>query len=167
MRIPAKEQMREWRRLFVGMALGAIISWLIFLYIYGDWQEKYSKTIKEQRELIRTLKKEKEIWQEDIQKLNKENEDKLTIQQINVKIINHEKYNLDLFSVHEFEEAIKEDIRTLLTKDIETAYKSRELIRRTIENRSFVAHDKRYRLQIKEVIYYTTLSIELNLQFAE
>lgn len=159
--------MREWRRLFVGMALGAIISWLIFLYIYGDWQEKYSKTIKEQRELIRTLKKEKEIWQEDIQKLNKENEDKLTIQQINVKIINHEKYNLDLFSVHEFEEAIKEDIRTLLTKDIETAYKSRELIRRTIENRSFVAHDKRYRLQIKEVIYYTTLSIELNLQFAE
>lgn len=167
MRIPAKDQMREWRRLFVGMALGAIISWLIFLYIYGEWQEEYSKTIKEQREDIRTLEKEKEIWQEDIQKLNKENEDKLTIQQINVKIINHEKYNLDLFSVHEFEEAIKEDIRTLLTKDIETAYKSRELIRRTIENRSFVAHDKRYRLQIKEVVYYTTLSIELNLQFAE
>lgn len=165
MRLPPKQQMKEWRRLFVGMALGAIISWLIFLYIYGEWLEEYSKTIEEQREDIRTLKKEKEIWQEDIQKLNQENKDKLTIQQIKVKILNYEKYSLDLFSVHEMEEAITEDIRTLLAKDIETAYKSRELIRKTIENRSFSAHDKRYRLQIKEIVYYTTLSIQLNLQF--
>lgn len=165
MKIPPGYRIQEWRRLFVGMALGALISWLIFLYIYGEWQEKYSKTIKEQEESIHNLKKEKEIWQEDIQKLNKENKDKLTIQKIEVKIINYERYKLDLFSVYEIEEDVKEDIRSLLAKDIETAYKSRELLRRTIENKTFKAHDKRYRLQIEEIIYYTTLSVHLTIQF--
>lgn len=165
MRIPSAYRLQEWRRLFVGMAIGGIISWLIFLYIYGEWQEEYSKTIKKQEEDIHNLEKEKDIWQEDIQKLNKENEDKLTIQKIEVKITNYERYKLDLYSVHEIEEAVKEDIRTLLAKDIETAYKSREILRKAIENRTYKANDKRYRLQMKEIVYYTTLSVQLNLQF--
>lgn len=167
MRIPSYYRFREWRRLFAGMAIGAIISWLIFLYIYGEWQEEYSMKIKLQEEDIRELKKEQEIWKEDFERINKENQEKLTIQQINVKITNFEKYKLDTFSVHEIEEAVKEDVRNLLAKDIETAFKSRDLIRKAIENRVVKVHDKRYRLQIKEIAYYTTLSIQLNIKFDE
>jgi hypothetical protein len=167
MRIPPYYRLQEWRRLFAGMAIGAIVSWLIFLYVYGEWQEEYSMKIKLQEEDIRELKKEQEIWKEDFERINKENQEKLTIQQIEVKITNFEKYKLDAFSVHEIEETVKEDIRNLLAKDIETAFKSRELIKKAIENRSFKAHDKRYRLQIKEIAYYTTLSIQLNIKFDE
>jgi hypothetical protein len=165
MRIPPYYRLQEWRRLFAGMAIGAIISWLIFLFIYGEWQEEYSMKIQLQEEAIRELKNEKKIWQEDTEKINKENEEKLKVQNIEVKIINYDKYKLDIYSVHEIEEAVKEDVRTLLTKDIETAFKSRELIRKAIENKTFKAHEKRYRLQIKEIAYYTTISIQLSLQF--
>ncbi|WP_449621468.1 sporulation membrane protein YtrI [Robertmurraya sp. Marseille-Q9965] len=165
MRVPPYYRLHEVRRLFAGMAIGAILSWLIFLYIYGEWQEEYSVQIRQQEETIRDLEQEKKIWQEDVEKINKENEDKLTIQSIEVKITNYEKYELDELSVYEIEEAVKEDIQTLLKKDIETAFKSRELTRRAIENRSFKVHDKRYRLKIKEIAYYTTLSIQLNLEF--
>lgn len=165
MRIPSYRQFLEWRRLFSGMAIGAVISWLVFLYIFGEWQEKYSMKIKKQEDDIRELQTEKRIWQEDVEKLNKENEEKLTIQQIDVRISNYEKYKLDSYSAYEIEESVKEDIRTLLTKDIETAFKSRDLLKRTIENKTFKVHDKRYRLQVKEIVYYTTLSIQLNLDF--
>lgn len=165
MRIPSYKRFLEWRRLFAGMAIGAVVSWLVFLYIYGEWQEEYSMKIKMQEDDIRELQTEKKIWQEDVEKLNKENEEKLTIQNIKVRITNYEKYKLDLYSAYEIEEAIKEDIRTLLTKDIETAFKSRDLLKKTIENKIFKVHDKRYRLQVKEIVYYTTLSIQLNLEF--
>lgn len=165
MRIPSYKQFLEWRRLFVGMAIGAVVSWLVFLYIYGEWQEEYSMKIKKQEDEIRELQTEKKIWQEDVEKLNKENEEKLKIQNIEVRITNYEKYKLDLYSAYEIEEAVKGDIRTLLTKDIETAFKSRELLKRTIENKTFKIHDKRYRLQVKEIVYYTTLSIQLSLDF--
>ncbi|MGG0719768.1 sporulation membrane protein YtrI [Robertmurraya massiliosenegalensis] len=167
MKIPSSHQFQEWRRLFAGMAIGALISWLIFLFIFGDWMEDYSMEIKLQEEEIKKLQGEKKIWQEDVEKINKENEEKLTIQTIEVKILNHERYKLDLFSVHEIEESAKEDIRTLLTQNIETAFKSRDLIRRAIENRTFKAHEKRYRLKIKEIVFYTTLTIQVELQFDE
>lgn len=167
MRIPSSQQFQEWRRLFAGMAIGAVMSWLIFLFIFGDWQEEYSMKIKLQEEEINELQEEKKIWQEDVEKINKDNEEKLTIQKIEVKILNHERYKLDLFSVHEIEESAKEDIRTLLTQNIETAFKSRDLILRAVENRTFKAHEKRYRLKIKDIVFYTTLTIQVELQFDE
>lgn len=164
MRIPPYYRKTQWQRLFAGMAIGGIISWCIFLYIFGELQEEQSKEITMQAEVIRDLRKEIKIWQEDVKEMNKRNEEKLTIQQIEVKITNFEKYKLDLYTVYEIEEAVKEDIGMLLAKDIETAFKSRELINRTIENRTFKAFEKRYRLQIKEISYYTTLSIQLMIQ---
>jgi heme/copper-type cytochrome/quinol oxidase subunit 1 len=164
MRIPPYYRSSQWQRLFAGMAIGAMISWLVFLYIFGEWIEEYSMKIKKQEEDIRDLTYEKKIWQEDIEKLNKKNEEKLTIQKIEVKITNYEKYKLDAYSVYEIEEAIKEDIKTLIAKDIETAFQSRELLKRTIENKPVKAHEKRYRLKVNEILYYTTLSIQLSIQ---
>lgn len=164
MRMPPYYRYQEAKRFFAGMAIGAIISWMIFLYIYGEWQEEFSMKIKLQEEDIQELINEKKIWQEDIEELNKMNQEKLTIQQIDIKITNYEKYKLDSFSVHEITEAVKEDVQNLITKDIETAYKSRELIKRAIENRIFPVNDRRYRLKIQEIAYFTTLSIRLTIQ---
>jgi hypothetical protein len=163
MRIPPYYEKPQWQRILAGMAIGGIISWCIFLYIFGEWQEDYSKRIKIQAETIRDLTEEKKIWQEDVEKLNKKNEELLRIQKIEVKITNSEKYKLDPFSIYEMEEAVKKDIETLLGKDIETAFKSRDLIKKTIENETHITHEKRYRLQINEMIFFSTLSIQLSI----
>lgn len=164
MRIPPYYRSSHWQRFLAGMAIGAIISWFIFLYIFGEWQEKYSMEISKQAETIRDLTNEKKIWQEDVEKLNQKNEEQLKIQKIEVKIKNYERYKLDLYSVYEIEEAVKEDINTLLAKDIETASKSSDLIQRTIENKIFKVHDKRYKLKLRQMVLYTTLSISLDIQ---
>lgn len=59
MRIPPYYRNSHWQRFFAGMAIGGIISWFIFLYIFGEWQEKYSMEISKQEETIRDLTKEK------------------------------------------------------------------------------------------------------------
>ncbi|MFE8703728.1 sporulation membrane protein YtrI [Cytobacillus sp. FJAT-54145] len=164
MRIPPYYRLPAWQRLFAGMAIGGMISWCIFLYVFGEWQEEYSKEIQKQAEEIRDLKKEKDIWQNDYQELNKKNLEQLRVQEIQVKITNRDKFKLDSLSAYEMEEAIKEDIEMLLAKDIDTAFKNRQLIRKVIENKTFKANDKRYRLEIKEIVFYTTISIQLNLK---
>lgn len=164
MRIPPYYKSTLWQRFFSGMVIGGIISWFIFLYIYGEWLEEYSMEINKQADTIRDLEDEKKIWQEDVEKLNQKNEEKLKIQKIEVKITNYEKYKLDLYSVYEVEESVREDIKTLLAKDIETAYTSSDLVQRTIENKIFKVHDKRYRLVVKQIVFYTTVSIKLQIQ---
>jgi len=167
MRIPPYYRKPTWQQFFAGMVIGGIISWMIFLFIFGEWQEKYSKEIQTQKDQITDLINEKTIWQEEFKKLNKENMQKLTVQTIYIKIINKDKYHLDQLSVFEIEEEIKADIRMMMAKDIDTVYNSRELIKKIIENKTIKVNDKRYNLKIRQMMIYTTLSIELEITIAD
>ena len=128
---------------------GAIIVGYCFLYMYGEMQEKNVKTIQMQAEQIADLKKEKDIWQEDFKKLNEKNKKLLTVQDISVKIMNPKKYRIDPLSVFEVEESIKEDMNSLLAKDINEVYNNIGLIERLIENKPVKINERRYRLVIK------------------
>ena len=70
---------------------------------------------------------------------------------------------LDRLSVFEMEDKIKEDIGMMIAKDIETVYKSRELIKKIIENKIISVNEKRYKLKITEMTIFTTLSIEVEI----
>lgn len=165
MRIPPFYLRPSWQRFFSGMAIGGAISWGIFIYIYGVWQDKHTFKIRRQAEEIKELKDDISIWQQEYKEINKRNIEQLTVQKINVKITNWEKYKLDQLSVLETEESIKDDINTMLAKDIETVFKNKELLKKIIENKTFKINDRRYKLHVKEMVIYTTLSIELEISF--
>ncbi|WAA11672.1 sporulation membrane protein YtrI [Fervidibacillus halotolerans] len=163
MRLPAKRYYKNGQRFFFGVVIGAMISWLIFLFMFGHMQEEQAKTIRKQKEQILELQKEKNIWQEDFKKLNEKNKQLLTVQEVIVKIENAKKYRIDPLSVFEVEESIKEDINNLLAKDLHLVYESRDLLKKVIMNKQIKINDKRYRLIIKEMVIYTTLTIHLEL----
>lgn len=165
MRIPPFYRIPSWQRFLAGTAIGGAISWCIFLYIFGSWQEKQTKMIHEQQDEIMELNKEIKIWQEEYKAANKRNIEQITVQNITIKIVNWEKYNLDSFSTFEVEDSVKEDIGMMVAKDLETVYKSKDLIKKTIENKPVKINDKRYILKVKEMVIYTTLSIQLEIHF--
>ncbi|MEH7074764.1 sporulation membrane protein YtrI [Neobacillus drentensis] len=165
MRIPPLYRKPSWQRFFAGMAVGGAISWCIFLYIYGVWQEENTELIRKQAQDIVDLNEEKKIWQEEYKEINKRKIEQLTVQKINIKITNWEKYKLDSLSVLETEDAVKDDINMMIAKDIETVYKSKDLLKKIIENKPIKINDKRYKLKVKEMVFYTNLSIQLEIQF--
>lgn len=164
MRIPSLYRQPSWQRFLAGAAIGGVISWCIFLYIFGFWQDKHTKIIHKQQEDIADLKKDISIWQEEYKAANKRNIEQLTVQKIDVKITNWEKYKLDSFSAFQIEDSVKEDIGIVLAKDLETVYKGKELIKKIIENKTVKVNDKRYKLEVKEMIIYTTISIKLEIK---
>ena len=167
MRIPPYYRKPTWQRFFAGMVIGGAISWCIFIYIFGVWQEKHTALIDKQREEIVDLKEEKKIWQEEYKEINKRTIEQLTIQKINIKITNSEKYKLDMLSVSEIEDSVKDDISMMIAKDIDTVYKSKELIKKVIHNKPVKINDKRYKLRVKEMVIFTTLSIQLEIEFEQ
>lgn len=168
MKIPPIQLWKQWRRFFTVMAIGGALSWALFVYIYGTLQEKQSKLIHAQQESIKDLKEEKKIWQEEFQTLNKKNQEKMTVQDIKVKINPKSalKFNLDGLSIYEVEESVKEDLSIMVAKDLETVFKSRDLLKRVIENKVVKINSKRYRFELKEIYIYTTLNIQLNIHLA-
>lgn len=165
MRIPPLYRKPSWQRFFGGAAIGGAISWCIFLFIYGTWQERHTKLIQQQQEKIADLQNDIQIWQEEYKAANKRNIEQITVQNISVKITNWEKYHLDSFSKFQIEDSVKEDIGMMIAKDLETVFKSKDLIKKIIQNKNIKLNGKSYKLEVKEMVIYTTLSIELEIQF--
>ena len=165
MRVPQLYKKPGWQRFFAGAAVGGAISWCIFLYINGVWQERNTELIQKQQQEIVDLNNEKKIWQDEYKEINRRKIEQLTVQKINIKITNAAKYKLDSLSVLETEDSVHDDISMMLAKDIETVYKSKDLIKKIIENKQIKLYGKRYKLKVKEMVIYTNLTIQLEINF--
>ncbi|QQZ10621.1 sporulation membrane protein YtrI [Heyndrickxia vini] len=164
MRIPPLYRRPAWQRFIAGIVIGGCISWLVFLFMFGVTQEKHAKKIKFQQETINNLEQDIKIWQDEYKELNRKNADLLTIQNVQVKIKDYEKYNIDLQSKLEEENKVKEDLKSLIANDLNSTVKNKDLIIKTIENKTVKFNNRPYRYIIKSIIFYTTISIELELR---
>ncbi|MBK5442925.1 MULTISPECIES: sporulation membrane protein YtrI [Peribacillus] len=163
MRIPPFHRSPTWQRFFAGAALGGLISWVIFFYMYGVQQETQIRIIHDQREEIKDLNEEIAIWEQEYKKLNQQNEEILTIQEVEVTITNG-KYSLDRLSIAEAEDVIEDDLSSLLAKDIVSVYNGKMLLKKSIENKIVDINKKRYKLEVVEIMFYTKMNIEIKLK---
>ncbi|MFY0782527.1 sporulation membrane protein YtrI [Peribacillus simplex] len=164
MRIPPYHRAPTWQRFFAGAALGGLISWVIFFYMHGVQQEKQIRTIHEQREEIKDLNGEIAIWEQDYKKLNQQNEEILTIQEVEVTITNGKTYSLDQLSIAEAEDVIEDDLSSLLAKDVVSVYNGKMLLIKSIENKKLIINKKRYDLEVVEIMFYTKMNIEIKVK---
>ncbi len=163
MRIPPLYKKPGWQRFFAGIVIGALISWFVFLFQYGVFQEKQVKLIAKQQDRIYNLEQNRNTLIENYTKLNEENKKKLKIQDFRVEIIDYKKFNIDPLTLHNLTDAVVRDLNHLITKDIESVSKNKELLRKAIENKSYPLDDKMYKLQIYAVYFDTTLELSLKI----
>lgn len=164
MRIPPYHRLPTWQRFFAGAAIGGLLSWMIFFYMYGVQQEKQIRTIHDQREEIKDLQEEISIWEQDYKQLNKKNEEILTIQEVDVTITNGKLYSLDQLSIAEAEDVIEDDLSALLAKDVVSVYNGKLLLKKSIENKIVTINKKQYTLEVTEIMFYTKMNIEIKLR---
>ena len=73
MRVPSANTAKRWYLVLAGAAVGGILSWFIFLYIYGVFQQEQASKIAEQKEIIEKQEAKLHVLLEDQEKLNREN----------------------------------------------------------------------------------------------
>ncbi|KUP05590.1 sporulation protein [Bacillus coahuilensis m2-6] len=167
MRIPPYYRIPSWQRFFVGCVLGGIVSWMIFLFIFGSLQEKLSMDILELKSELEEVERQKDIYFEDAKELNEKNERLLTIQTVEVKIANAKKYDLqDSYTIKQAEELLVKELNLVINKDLETIFTNKELIIKLLENKVMKINKKNYTFQVKEMYFFTSLQIVLEMKLA-
>ena len=66
-----------------------------------------------------------------------------------------------------FEDQVRDNISDVITKDIESVYRTKDLLKRTIENKEYTINDKKYTAKVTELTIYTRLSVEIKISFSE
>ncbi len=69
MRVPSANTAKRWYLVLAGVAVGGVLSWFIFLYIYGVFQEEQASKIAEQREIIEKQEAKLHVLLEDQEKI--------------------------------------------------------------------------------------------------
>lgn len=135
-----------------------------FLLYVRNPARKQIRTIQLQKEQLEDLNNKIAIWEEDYQKLNEQTEEVLMIQEVQVKINNGKTYNLDKLSVAEAEDVIRDDLTSLIAKDVKSIYNGKVLLKKSIENKFIEINKKQYRLEVVEIMFYTEMYIEVKLK---
>ncbi|MFB7139860.1 sporulation membrane protein YtrI [Gottfriedia sp. NPDC056225] len=164
MKAPPERLSQAWAKFFVGIFFGFIISWLVFIYMYGVTEEEQVKQISELKMLNNEYLRDKNIFFENMERMNKENKRKLTVQEIKVTILNSKQYNLNEFTTLQLVNDVKNDLSNLLTQDIKSVSQNRELLRRAIENKVYIKDDRRFKLEIDTIYFDTVLEITLKIK---
>ncbi|WP_096202700.1 sporulation membrane protein YtrI [Bacillus sp. FJAT-45350] len=165
MRIPEYYKRPGWQRFFAGVIIGMLIGWGFFIYNFGTIHERLVIEIKKQQLTIDDQKKTIKILRSDQEKLNEENQKKLTIQDIEIQFTNEEKLKLNELTLYELKQNALSELEFLKGKDIETVSRTKDLMIRTIENKMFTIGESRFQLKTVYVSLYTTIELHMKIEF--
>ncbi|HET7578376.1 MAG TPA: sporulation membrane protein YtrI [Bacillales bacterium] len=160
MRIPQSYQTPGWQRFLAGLILGMILGWVFFIIISGIAQERQLTKIQQQKDKIEQLQKALKNWQEDSEEKNKELEQKLTVQNIKVKLSAKGNLNLTKLELSELKGEVTNLLSsTLVNQNIEYAAASQKLIFHTIENKIYTIDKNNYRINVQMLVIYSTVQV--------
>ncbi|WP_017186302.1 sporulation membrane protein YtrI [Alkalibacillus haloalkaliphilus] len=159
MHIPPFYKKTTWQAFFIGILTGVVIGYMFFLYVYGQHTERWIEENLTLRNELNQVKQENELLKQDKDDLNRANEERLTIQDIELDWHNADELDLDRFTLHELNENVLQELQTVMGRNIQSVSDQRELLIRTIENKLYNIRDIRYQLEVHHITISTTLII--------
>lgn len=166
MRIPPLYQDKSWQRFFAGIFIGLIIGWGFFIYHFGLIHEKLvmeinkqKKTIEMQEETIKNLQESQDVQTEEMKK-------SVTVQEIEIIFLNEKEVKLSELTLHQLRSSVESDLEELRTKNIDDVAKVEDILIKAVENKTYGVGDKRYRLVVRQLIIYTTVTLKLKIELA-
>ncbi|GEL76860.1 sporulation membrane protein YtrI [Tenuibacillus multivorans] len=163
MHIPPYYKRPSWQAFFIGILVGVVIGYLFFLYVYGEHTERWIEENLTLRQEIKELEQDVELLRQDKDDINMERERRLTIQDVEVEFTNIEDLNLDRFTVIRLTDLVEDEVGTVAGRNIESVSDQRELLIRTIENKTFRVNDIQYQVKVDQLIIGPTLTVTLEI----
>ncbi|MDC3415756.1 sporulation membrane protein YtrI [Aquibacillus salsiterrae] len=161
MHIPPYYKMRDWQRFLAGTFVGAIISYVVFIYMYGQFYENWVEENLAIRSELNELEENYQALQE-----NGNSKENITVNSIEISITNQKQLKLDSLSVHQLQELIKTQIRDVIGKDIESLSKNYTFITSTVENKQYTIDEFTYKATVKQLFIpgsTLTMNVELSI----
>ncbi|MGL4522452.1 MAG: sporulation membrane protein YtrI [Bacilli bacterium] len=152
------------RHILFGCIVGSILSWLIFLYMYGEMQNIQSREIKKKDATIAQLNERISLLLEDNEKQNEKNREMLTIQSLDVRLLVPASLLIGSVSKLHIEQSLLRDYNHLLTHSIQSVSEQQTLLITSIENKPYRIDDRLYKLSVRQIVFDKVLKITVELR---
>lgn len=166
MHIPPYHKRSSWQRFFVGAFIGGVIAYFIFVYMHGHMFERLLAENRDLESKVSKLESQNEALLQDKEDLDEKSKEPITVEEIEINIINQEKLRLDRLTTHDLEELIKEEINHIIGQNITIISESDRLLKASIENKDFPIGDFTYNFTVSTLTIWKTVKIEVEAEIS-
>lgn len=159
MHIPRYYRKPGWQRFLVGIFFGALISYWIVLFMYGTMYERLLEENSKIQQKLNNAENKILALEKDNVDLNEKSKQKITVEEIDLVILNAEELKIDTLLQHQLEGLVKEEIQDIIGRDVASLTESDSLIMSSIENKTFRVDDFTYYFVIERLIISPTIRI--------
>ncbi|WP_010099148.1 sporulation membrane protein YtrI [Ornithinibacillus scapharcae] len=152
MHVPRYHKKPGWQRFLVGVFFGGLISYWVVLFMYGTMYERLIKENSELQNDLTDANSRIEVLMKDNESLDEKSRQPITIEGIQLQILNAKDLNIDSLLQTQLEGLVKEQIKDIIGKDIKSIADSDSLIFSSIENKTYVVDDFTYSFDIERLI---------------
>lgn len=164
MHIPPYHRKRNWQIFAIGLLAGAIIAYIIFIFMYGKLYGDAITNLTELETEVKDLQRQNETLLDDKEKLQLEQ--KFTVQTIEVLFTNSKQFRFDRLTTHQLNSLMKDDLQDIVGKDVKSVAENSELIINLIEKNTYTIDDISYVFTIKKLIISESVILHLQIRFA-
>lgn len=161
MHIPPYLRKKSWQRFFLGFATGAVIAYVLFIFMYGSMYERLFENNLSLQSKVSELESQNKALSEDKKAVDEENKERLTVERIEIVIANADKLQLDRLIIHQLDDMIKNEINHIIGNDIRTVAESVKLLQSTIQNKEFSIDDFTYYFEVETMTISNTVELTL------
>lgn len=159
MHIPPYYHKKSLQQFIIGICTGALVAYSIFIFMYGSMYEKLFENNLELQAKVNELQSHNDALLEDKRESAAKDKELLTIDRIEVYIVNHEELLLDRLIVHQLDKMIKQEINHLIGQDIRIVSENDQLLLSSIENKAFSVDDFTYFFEIRRLTISDTIKL--------
>ncbi|QKY69670.1 sporulation membrane protein YtrI [Lentibacillus sp. CBA3610] len=166
MHIPPYHKKPSFQRFLVGMFIGAVIAYFVFVYMHGSM---YGQLLEENRDLkseVTELNNQNEALLEDNEDLDEQSKEPIKVEAIEITIINEEDLP-DRLIIHDLEELMKEEIEHIIGQDLSIISESDGLLTATLENKVFTVDDFEFQFTVEKLYLTPTVKISVEANMAD
>lgn len=167
MHIPPYYKKASWQRFFVGTLIGGVMAYCVFAYMFNSMYERLLDNNLELQSQVTELKNQNDALLEDKKDLGEKTKQDITVESIEVTIMNDEELKLDHLIKHQMEELIKAEIKNIVGQEVSIISESDSLLSGTIENKEFAIEDLTYYFKITKIVFAKTVEIEVEAEISD
>ncbi|WP_208592251.1 sporulation membrane protein YtrI [Gracilibacillus suaedae] len=169
MHIPPYYKRPSWQRFLAGVAIGTIIGYIIFIYMFGELQEKWIEENLALRGDLQDLRQSYENLRKNHEALDQQTKKGLQVGEINIEFLNLEELNIDSdrIMIQQLEDAVRTEASHAIGKSVDEIINSIDLLISTIENKTINIDDFRFQAEVRRIIVTETVYLSIELKMAE
>lgn len=159
MHVSPYHKKRNWQIMITGIWIGAIIGYIILIFMYGRmYEQTLTDQVRMQTEISELERQNKALLEDKEDLEEKSSPDVLSV---SIEFMNSEKLHLDKLITHQLEDLIKHELDLVIGKNVESIMENDQLVIDRIEDKTYTIDDLSYKIDVKKISITKTIKLSL------